>query len=349
LEELALLAIPACREAQRRHRLQCPRTGRGRGRKPAYEDWQLMVMIVCAVLKKRKSISAQYSWVEQNAPVLTRALGLARVPSRSTFYQRHPRLWPLAQAAVRAQGRLALREHVCDAEVVAADKSLLHARGPEWNQKDRKRGVIPKGLRGVDRGADWGYSEYHGWVWGYSFEVVVTATRRSVVFPLLASCDTASANEHRTFPTKIIQLPRPTRDVLADPGYDGNDEADAVELDRRERPNGRHFLCPPQKGFVSAVPERGKRERQRRRRVKRLGRLRSRRGRTLYARRKQTVEPFNGTFKALFELYDHAWHRGLDHNRTQVLCAIFAYQLLVRYHWKTGERDAQVQYLLDGL
>jgi hypothetical protein len=354
LEDLIRSAVPICQQAAR----QCPRTGPGR--KPDFDDWKLAVMILAGVLKRRKSKSAQYRLIcrRDHAEMLKRVLALDRVPARSTFFDRYTRVWPLAQRAIQLQGRLALREHVADAKEVSADKSLMAARGPQWNVKDRKRGHVPKGLRGLDRQADWGKSEYHGWVYGYSFEVAVTATAGSVVLPLLASVDVASANENRTFPAKIDRLPRSNCTLLVDAGYDSNDSADRFELDDRERPRRGprrhprrrlHYVCPPQKGFVSAVPERGRRERQRLRRAKRLAFLRSRRGRKLYARRKQTVEPFNGTFKAMFELDEHVWHRGLDNNRTCVLMAIFAYQLLVRRHWKRGGRDAQVRYILDGL
>ena len=354
LEQLIRLAAPLCRDAARR----CPRTGPGR--KPDFQDWQLAVMILCGVLKRKKRKSAQYRLIRRPevADLLGRALGLTRMPARSTFFERYPRVWPLVQRAIELQGRRALREHVADARQVAADKSLVAARGPQWNAKDRRRGHVPAGLRGLDREADWGRSEYHGWVYGYSYEVAVTATAGSVVLPLLASVDVASANENRTFPPKIGRLPRSSCDLLVDAGYDSNDSADRFELTARgerrrrraRRPRRRlRYVCPPQKGFVSAVPERGRRERQRLRRGERLAFLRSRCGRRLYARRKETVEPFNGTFKAMSELDEHAWHRGLGNNRTCVLTAIFAYQLLVRSHWKRGRRDAKVQYLLDGL
>ena len=186
-------------------------------------------------------------------------------------------------------------------------------------------------------------------MYGYSYEVVVGATTDAVGFPLLASVDVASANEHKTFADKVGRLSASTRNVLADRGYDNNDAADAVELDARERPNGRRFVCPTARGFVSGVPERGRRERQRQRRVERHAFCESPRGQSLYRRRGRTIEPFNGTFKATFELSEHVWHRGLDNNRTQVLTAIFCHQLLIRHHWKTGGRDAQISYLLDGL
>jgi hypothetical protein len=345
LEHLIPLAVPVCRQAGH----LCPRTGPGR--KPQYDDWKIAVMILCGVLKKKKSKSAQYRLIcqPQNARMLQRLLELDRIPCRSNFFERYKRIWPVVQKAITLQGRVALREHVADAQVVAVDKSLMKARGPEWNTKDRKRNIVPKYLHGLDRQADWGKSDYHGWTYGYSYEVVVAATRGSIFLPLLASVDVASTNEHKSVVAKLDDLPASTRTILVDPGYDSNDLADRVELDEKERPNGRRYICPPQKGFVSDKPERGRRERQRRRRVKRLAFLKSRKGRRLYARRKETVEPFNGTFKGMFELEDHVWHRGLPNNETQVLIAVFAYQLLVRCHWKCGSRNAQVQYILDGL
>jgi hypothetical protein len=364
LDQLLTLALPLLRQSQCR----CPRTGPGR--KPDYDDWKLAAMILCGVLKKKKSKSAQYAFIQHNAAMLLRVLDLARLPARSTFFERYGRVWPLVQEAIALQGRTALREHVADAATVAADKSLIAAVGPVWHKRHRQRGIVPKGLRGLDREAAWGYSDYHDWIYGYSFEVVVTAPPNrsgTAAFPLLASVDIASASEQRSFALKVPQLPRSTRFVDVDSGYDTDDLADLVELPPpvptashpsrhprrrrcRRRRWRRRYLCPPRNGSVGACQRRGQREQRRQRRLKRQAFLQTRRGRVLYARRKQTVEPFNGTFKRTFELDEHVWHRGLHNNRTQILVAIFCYQLLVRYHHKCcGHRDAQIQSLLDCL
>ena len=67
------------------------------------------------------------------------------------------------------------------------------------------------------------------------------------------------------------------------------------------------------------------------------------------ARRKQTVEPFNHWLKRLFELETRVWHRGLDNNRTQLLAAIFCYQLLVRFNHKYGNKNGCICWILDAL
>ena len=69
----------------------------------------------------------------------------------------------------------------------------------------------------------------------------------------------------------------------------------------------------------------------------------------MYARRGTTVEPFNGWFKAMFELDSRVWHRGLDNNRTQLLAALFTCQLLLRYNRRKREHNGQVQCILDTL
>ena len=62
LASLARMAIPLCKQAE----CDCPRTGSGG--KPEIPDWVLMVLIMVAVLKRRKSKSAQYRFLEANRP-----------------------------------------------------------------------------------------------------------------------------------------------------------------------------------------------------------------------------------------------------------------------------------------
>jgi len=360
---LLAMAAPLCRDAQRlleRRR----ESGPGRGRPAVYQDWQIAALIMVGVLKKKKAKSAQYRFlagqVEAESAAagggvgLLKALEMERLPSRGTFFGRYRRVWPVVEAAIELQGRLGLREHVANAEVVAADKSLVAAPGPPWHQKHRKKGVIPKGVRGVDTEAAWGYSEHDDWVYGYSYEVVVSATRGSVVFPLLASADVASASEHKTFARKIPHLPRSARFVDCDSGYDSDPAGEAVESHPTTgRRTGRRFVCPPQPRAHGPEPgkarQKGGRARSLERRWRRYRFYRSRRGRQVYRRRSRTVEPFNQWLKHLFELEERAWHRGLGNNRTMILCAVFCYQLLARYNRRLGRRDACVQWILDAL
>ena len=167
---------------------------------------------------------------------IAQAAGCDDFPSRSTFFRRYKRAHQLFRTAIRLQGEKGLAEGVADPEVVAVDKSLIAARGPLWHKRDRQIGRIPKGLHGVDQDSTWACSQHDGWVQGYSFEVLVTATAGSTVYPLLASSDTASAKETQTCREKMAALPKNTRYVLIDSGYDSNELAEQVEYDDNDRP-----------------------------------------------------------------------------------------------------------------
>jgi hypothetical protein len=343
LHALVAMAVPLLQEAERR----CPRTGPGR--KPEIPDWALGVMIMIAVLKRRKSKSAQYRFLEQHRGDLRRWLGGVRLPVRSTYFDRYRRAHRLFRVAIQLQGRQALRENVADAKCVAIDKSLVEARGPAWHKSQRAQGVLP---RGVDVDSTWSYSEHHGWVQGYGFEVVVTAGKNGVVLPLLAGVETASVRESRTCLEKIPDLPPKTEDVLADSGYDTNDIGEAIEWTAEGKRTGRRFLCrqvKPGRKAKTLWRETHNRRARRERREAREKYFQTATAKRLYRRRGKKVEPFNQWFKNLFHLSDQVWHRGLENNRTQILTSIFCYQLLLRYNHRRKLNHAQIQWALDGL
>ena len=346
LATLVRMATPLCQQAER----QCPRTGPGKP--PEYPDWMMAVLIMVAILERRKTKSAQYRFLTEHRRDLQAWLGMKDWPVRSTYFERYRQAHGLFRVAIKLQGQKAIREGVADSEVVAVDKSLVAARGPLWHKRNRQQNRIPKGLHGVDRDSTWGYSQHDGWVQGYSFEVMVSATAGSTVFPLAASVDTASAKETQTSADKIEDMPEDTNYVLADSGYDSNELGERVEYDEQDRRTGRRFLCPEnRRGSKRSSTEQppAPRDESHRRRLARRQFLQSRRGKRLYARRGQTIEPFNDWFKGLFELDHRVWHRGLDNNRTQMLAALFGYQLLVRYNHRHGNENGQVTWVIDGL
>ena len=345
LANLVKMAVVLCKAAAR----QCPRTGPGRP--PQFEDWQIAVIIMVAVLNRRKSKSAQYRFLHQRQSQLKLWLHLQAFPARSTYFARYRHANRLFQTAIRLQGRRALAEGVADPRAVAVDKSAVAAKGRAW-WRSHGRPIQPPPA-GVDTQAGWTKTKHDGWVWGYSFETVVTAPRQGAVFPLLASVGPANISECQSFKDKIPQLPPSTRHVLADAAYDSNAYQNAIEFDSKDKPTGRHFLCPliPRAGKpkVGLSLHRGLRGLLCKRRQLRLQFFESPLGQTLYRRRSKTIEPFHDWFKNCFELADRVWHRGLDNNRTQLLAAIFSYQLLVRYNHLNGHKNAQVQSILDRL
>jgi hypothetical protein len=340
------MAMPFCKQAEREH----PRTGPGR--KPDHPDWLLAVIIMITVLKKKKSKSAQFRFLSQHHRELKAMLGVDALPARSTYFERYRRARELFTHAIRLQGEKAVTEGIADPQSTAVDKSLVAARGPLWHKSDRAKNRIPKRLRGVDTDSTWGCSKHDGWVQGYSFEVTVSATKGSTVFPLQASASTACVKETKTFENKIEHLSAATDYVLADSGYDSNQVAEKIEWEDDRRRTGRRFLCPEnprgskKQEKSPAKPPRDESHRRRRHRRKFYD---SPRGKRLYSRRSQTVEPFNEWFKSLFELEDHVWHRGLENNQTQLLAALFAYQVLVRYNHRKGCENGQIRWIIDSL
>jgi hypothetical protein len=344
LESLVRMAIPTLQAAER----ECPRTGRGD--KPTIPEWLMAALIMIAVLQKKKTKSAQYRFLCERQPDLARWLGVRLFPSRATYFRRYRRAHRFFGKAVQLQGERAIAEGVAAPTAVAVDKSLIVGLGPPWHKQDRQAGQIPVG---VDCQCTWGYSEHDGWVHGYSYEVVVSATPQTTVFPFLASVHTASVSETRTFADKIDDLPAGTRTVSADSGYDMNAYGERIEYDAQGRRTGRRFLCPENprntKGRKLKPTANAKQARRRELRRQRQAFLRSRQGRRIYARRKKTVEPFNQWFKSLFELEHRVWHRGLENNCTQILAAVFVYQLLVRYNHRRGNNNGCVRWILDAL
>ena len=347
LEALVEMAIPLLQEAER----QCPRTGPGA--KPTIPDWLIGVLIMVTMLKRKKTKAAQWRFITDpaNRARLAAALGRNDFPSRSRWYDRYRRAHGLFQVAVRLQGRRAIDEGLADPRHLAVDKSLIEAQGPRWHKRDRERGKVPAG---VDPASTWGYSEHDGWVQGFSYEVVVSATKNTVVFPLLASVDTASAAEVRTFRHKITHLPPGTKTVSLDSGYDASYLGEEVEWDEGGRRTGRRFLCPenPRNGPHRPSSNSHHTLRQRRSRALKAERqefLKRSYARRLYSRRKKTVEPFNQWFKSLFELDLKVWHRGLENNRTQILASICTYQLLVRFNHRCGRSNGRVRWIMDAL
>ena len=346
LASLVKMAVPLCQQAER----ECPRTGPGA--KPTIPDWVMAVLIMVAVIKRKKTKSAQYRFLREHRRELGQWLGTDKFPARSTYFDRYRRAHHLFRLAIRLQGEKAIAEGVTDATDTAVDKSLLAARGPLWHKSDRQKNRIPEKLRGVDRDSDWGCSQHDGWVQGYSFEVVVSSTKHTTVFPLLASVGTASAKETKTFAEKIDDLPGQTKTVSADSGYDSNLLGERIEWTNDGKRTGRRFLCPENRRNTKEQPKGTSvppRDESHRRRLQRRKHYRSRRGRATYRRRNLTVEPFNEWFKSLFELNDHVWHRGLENNQTQMLAALFAYQLLVRFNHRRGNKNGQIRWILDVL
>lgn len=343
LNRCVAIASAACIEAE----LECPRSGPGR--KPEVPDWMVAVMVVVGVMHRKKTRAAQYAFWQARETLFRHSFPGERLLSRSQFYERARRAAPLLSAAMKRLGTHAVKRGWADARSVALDKSLLAARGRKRSSRQKR---VP---RGVDPDATWGYSAHDGWVFGYSYEVVVSAGKRGTQWPLIGSVDRASRSEQKTCLEKLAELPANTRYVLADAGYDSNVVGETVEWTPEGKSTGRRFVCPeiprPNVGRSRKADSRETKVRQHHRRLRDARRkfTQSPQGKRLYRRRKVTVEPFNGRFKHAFDLNDRLWHWRLVNNRVTILAAFVAYQVLLTYNHQRRTPYARIQHLLDAL
>jgi hypothetical protein len=313
-------------------------------------EWAVAVMILIALAKRLPTKSSQFRYLAAHAASLAGWLGLDRFPARSTYFARYRTAYLLMSEAVAVHAAHAAARGRIDVRCTAADKSLVAAVGPVWHKAQRARGERP---RGADAEASWSRSAHDGWVYGYGLEALVTAPRRGVIWPVLASVDPGHVREARTFPAKVPRLPGGTRYVLVDMGYDSNDLAEAVAYDAAGRPTGRRLVGPQQARHNRYGGRKREWRETRRRKLRRAHRAERRRfyeskfGRSLYKRRGKTVEPFFGRFKELFGLTEHVGHLGLGNTRTQVLAALALYQILLAYNRIRGHDDAEVKWILD--
>lgn len=332
------IAEPLCRAASKQL------VYKGPGRRPVIPDWFLALMIMVAIAKGKKTKAAQFRYWSQHSDLLEHLRGEWNFPARSTFYERYRRAWRIFEKAIELHTRKAIRYQWFDPEVVSVDKSVIPARGKHPRKRRKKK------QRRVDPEATWAKDDYHGWTYGYSYEVILSSTKKSLNWPMIASADTGSRSESKTLGEKIPRLPRQVKYVLADRGYDADDHCEAIEWQDEKRAN-RRFVCATRRssrGVAKRVHKRS-RARQRRQAHRRLRKefVESAQGRSLYSLRGITIEPFNAWFKLLFDLHDRVWHRGLENNKTQILAAVFLYQVLLRINLKHNRPNGQIKWLLD--
>src|SRR5215211_7583903 len=139
------------------------------GRPRTYSGLSFLLLAVVAVtLRTFKGLELRRLLEKDDR--LRHELGFARVPHRRTIERRLAALQPEAEAQVVALGRQIIEqvEPADDLPVAASiDGRMYEALGPKWHQKQRKQGLIPRGLRNVDDESAWSKSGYRGWVQGY--------------------------------------------------------------------------------------------------------------------------------------------------------------------------------------
>lgn len=172
---------------------------------------------------------------------------------------------------------------------------LTRAKGPVWHKRQKSRGIIPAGLRGLDREATWGKSRSDGWVYGHgSFALV------SHQVPVLG--------RFAWMPNSGHEAKRMEREITAYAGLVHRVCMDSKADDQRlywnlKKNHGLQLVTVPRKGMDKSTARKAM-----------IADMRTRANLRAYRKRSTTVEPMQGLVKELFEL-DRCWMRGDESNR----------------------------------
>lgn len=179
--------------------------------------------------------------------------------------------------------------------MVSADKMMIQAQGPVWHQKQKKQGIIPKGLTGIDKEATWSKSNADGWVYGHgAFSMVSHDVSVLGCFIWMPNCAHEAKRLWAETPRYIGTIDTLVMDSKADDYQlwcNLKTERNMTLVTHCRRNMNK---TPQRRSFIAA--------------------MKSRQNRRYYQERSQTVEPMQGVVKDIFEL-DRCWMRGNHNNR----------------------------------
>ncbi len=169
------------------------------------------------------------------------------------------------------------------------------ARGPVWHRKQKKQGVIPDGLRNLDREATWSHSLADGWIYGHG--TFCLASHEIPVLGLFVWM-LNSAHEAKRLADEIIPYTGLVETVCMD------SKADDQKLYFGLKDNHRIRLI--------TRPCRGKHKSAARKKM--IREMWTRANRKIFRQRSTMIEPMQRLVKQLFDL-EQCWMRGNENNR----------------------------------
>jgi len=294
-----------------------------------YSEQSMFKVYVVSLVKQMWSRRAVWRYLT-GSPQVAAACGLARIPHRRTLDRRLGEIGPQAERQIAALGLVMALEGVTDGSIAASDGSVFEAAGPVWHKKDKKAGRIPDGLHGLDVDADWIYSAYHGWVYGYKAHVTVSVAP-TTVRTVLSATVTGSAGESHILQDHLPDLPPTLETLLLDAGYD---DAKLLEACASRGIDGLAPLAKP----VGTSTSQARRDR--------AAFLASPEGKALYKRRGSTIEPFFATIKHFFHL-DPLPVQGEIAVQAFVLLALYAWNLITLFNFLNHRPLGQVKSVLE--
>lgn len=206
---------------------------------------------------------------------------------------------------------------------------MIKAKGPLWHQKDRKKGIIPKGLRGVDKQASWGKSKADGWVHGHgTFSITPHDIPIIGIFQWMPN----SGNEAKRMAMEIVKYEQLISTVCMD------SKADDKELYwKLKKEHKIKLITSPRKFKNQSI-----------KRKKYIKNMLTKKNKIIYKHRSTTVEPMQGLVADIFEL-DKCWMRGNVNNRWLFAAMGIAVQMAQLQAYENKQSTWNIKSLVLGI
>src|SRR5690242_11487256 len=285
---------------------------RGRGRPPFYTDRLFLKALVIMIVKHLHTPYELLTVLAQDTPEMAALRSLltqaGRYPTRRTWERRLAALPNQLPAQIRCLGThlVAVIQPWADyGRAVAADSTVLAARGGVWHKKHRDAGEVPH--TSIDPEAHWTKSGWHGWVYGWKLHVVSVVA--GVWFPIAALLTPANVADSEPAPTLLGEVPAEVRFVLGDRHYNTPDLHEACHQADRLLVTTKYGRYPHTDAGVE---------------VRRI----------FHKLRSIAMENFNEHFKGIFDGHGQVPTKGLIATQRFGLGAIFVYQLALLYRFE---------------
>jgi hypothetical protein len=260
----------------------------------------MLKALIIMIIRRLYSAYALLSFLEQDDPVIKQLCILLRekgeFPSRRTWERRLAKLSDNLPNFIGYYGRYLvdlLKIWDEGMEIVSCDSTALRTGGGVWHKKDRQAGHIPHTT--IDVEANWSKSGWHGWWYGWKLHLAISVGNTSV--PLAAQL-TAANTYDATIGTELFnQLPDNTRFILGDKHYNDPD------LHKHCKNFAPSLITPLPGAYPHTDSAVGLR-------------------RIFHKLRSQSIEPFNGLFKSIFDWRSRLPFKGLLRSKLFALGAL---------------------------
>lgn len=292
-----------------------PPAKRKPGRPQDYSQRLILKALLIMIIRRLYTAYSLLAFLEQDDTVAQQLKALlhegGKFPTRRTWERRLAQLPATLPALIGYFGRHlvgVLKAWAEGGHAVAVDSTKLDTGGGVWHKKHRENGEIPHSS--IDTQAGWSKSGWHGWWYGWKLHLAVSVG--SLWIPLAAELTVANTADNEVAPLLLQQLPKPVRYVLGDTHYHTPDLRVACHERGCELVATRRGAYPHGDGGVE---------------VRRI----------FHKLRSQSIEPFNGLFKNVFEWRVKMPVKGLCKTQLLALGAIFIYQLVLLYQHEQGQ------------